>query len=130
MEVGMGHAIRSSAQQVRRTALRPRQAKRPHLRSAATKVPRSKNHPRWSKEGNIVADAIDLFAPVVMRELREAGDLLTEWPPAVAVDSYSLRERLYKAGARTPGGKDAGEIYGATGTAAGATSRGSTMSSA
>ncbi len=114
-EIGVGHAARSSAQQVQREALRRRQAPRPLARKAETKVPRSRNHPRWSKEGNIIQDAIDLFAPVVLRDLRGAGDLLTEWPPAVAIDSFSLKTRLLKDGERTSGGKKAGEIFGATG---------------
>jgi hypothetical protein len=58
-----------------------------------------------------VADCVDLFAPVVLADLRASGDLAISWPRSVAIDSFSLRTRLWEDGLADIGGRDAGEIY-------------------
>jgi hypothetical protein len=79
-------------------------------------VPRRKTIAATSREANIVADWIDLFAPVILRELRAAGAFATKWPRSVAIDSHALKTRLWRNGLSIPPGREAGEIFLAMGT--------------
>jgi putative zinc ribbon protein len=64
----------------------------------------------------VVADYIDVFTPTVMAELRAAGELPTQWPRGLAIDTVGLRRKKLVNGKRRSGGEDAGEIFAAMGT--------------
>jgi hypothetical protein len=120
VETGKGESNRATAQKVRKAALRPKQKPRLLQRQRGPggkpMVPRRRTAQAWSRESNIVADYIDLFAPTVLADLRAEGDLPTQWPRGLAVDSTSLRRKKLVNGKRRSGGEDAGEIFVAMGT--------------
>jgi hypothetical protein len=120
IKTGEGFSNRSTAQGVRKVAIRPSQKPRLLQRQRGPggkpQVPRRRTEQAWSNESNVVADYIDIFAPTVLAELRAEGELPSHWPRGLAIDSTSLRGKKLVKGQRRSGGEDAGEIYAAMGT--------------
>jgi hypothetical protein len=99
VEVGKGWSDRTVGARVRERAGR--------LRSGKTKSGRR----RRNRDGNTVADWVELFAPVVF-----APHTPSEWPRVVALDAIPFAVRRKDAhGNPVPGGSRAFHVFGAYG---------------
>lgn len=98
MEVGKGHSDRATGWRVRERAERLLTGKTPSGRS------------RRNKDGNTVADWVELFAPPIFESVRP-----TRWPQVVALDAQPMKVTDSSKTTNRQGGKAAFNVLGAYG---------------